>query len=387
MGAAGKGLAEGHAVLVTGGGSGIGRATSILFAREGARVVVVDAVAEGAKETVEIIGGEGGEAIAVQADVTDEAAVRATIAKTVEHYGRLDSAFNNAGISDLPAPLHELSLEAWDRMIAVNLTGVFLCMKHEIVQMLQQERVEGRRGAIVNTSSGAGFIAAPGMPHYTAAKHGVLGVVKNAAQEYYDEGIRVFNAAIGPKALLTIDGAQHGAYYSTEGTGHEATAVVTTDFLWAWLRDDADAAARLAAEPVFDDADVTAALEPGDTTTLEPTTIAADRTFGATPLTGLVDGTTVTVTWSGFIDDGTINIVQCSGGVDPGSDACDLARAILLRPNPGGDGTAEIEVYTGVIGSGSCGPGIDDCHLAVNDSGLSDPDATIYLPLEFAPEP
>ena len=191
MSAAPGGLAEGHAVLVTGGGSGIGRATSVLFAREGARVVVVDAVAEGAKETVELIRGEGGEAISVQADVTDEGAVRSAIARAVERYGRLDSAFNNAGISDLPAPLHELSLEAWNRMIAVNLTGVFLCMKYEIVQMLGQQRVDGRRGAIVNTSSGAGFIAAPGMPHYTAAKHGVLGVVKNAAREYYEEGIRV----------------------------------------------------------------------------------------------------------------------------------------------------------------------------------------------------
>ena len=199
----------------------------------------------------------------------------------------------------------------------------------------------------------------------------------------YDEAIRIFNAAIGPKALLTIDGAQHGAYYSTSGIGHEATAVVTTDFLWTWLRDDADAAARLAAEPVFDDASVTAALDPGDTTTLELETTATDRVVGATPLTGLVDGTSVTVTWSGFIEDGTINIVQCSGGIDPGSDACDLARAILLRPNPGGDGTSVIEVHTGPIGSGMCGPGIDDCHLAVNDSGLSDPDATIYLPLEF----
>ena len=188
---AGLGLAQGHTALVTGGGSGIGRAAAELFSREGARVVVVDAVAEGGKETVERIRGGGGEAIFVQADVRKEEDVEAAVARTVEAYGRLDSAFNNAGISDALAPLHELTLEAWDRMIGVNLTGVFLCMKHEIIQMLRQERVDGRRGAIVNTSSGAGFIAAPGMPHYTAAKHGVLGIVKNAAQEYYEEGIRV----------------------------------------------------------------------------------------------------------------------------------------------------------------------------------------------------
>jgi NAD(P)-dependent dehydrogenase (short-subunit alcohol dehydrogenase family) len=184
-------LAEGHAVLVTGAGSGIGRAAAELFSREGARVVVVDVVAEAGQETVERIRAEGGEALNVQADVRNETDVQAAVAKAVAAYGRLDSAFNNAGISDALGPLHELSIEAWDRMIGVNLTGVFLCMKHEIAQMLRQEKVDGRRGAIVNTSSGAGFIAAPGMPHYTAAKHGVLGIVKNAAQEYYGEGIRV----------------------------------------------------------------------------------------------------------------------------------------------------------------------------------------------------
>jgi NAD(P)-dependent dehydrogenase (short-subunit alcohol dehydrogenase family) len=173
-------------------------------------VVVVDAAADGGKETVERIRGEGREAIFVQADVTDEGAVEAAVARAVESYGRLDSAFNNAGIADEPGPLHELSLEAWDRMIAINLTGVFLCMKHEIAQMLRQERIDGRRGAIVNTSSGAGFIAAPGMPHYTAAKHGVLGVVKNAAQEYYEEGIRVNAVCPGvtatPMTAATIVG-------------------------------------------------------------------------------------------------------------------------------------------------------------------------------------
>jgi NAD(P)-dependent dehydrogenase (short-subunit alcohol dehydrogenase family) len=184
-------LAEGHTALVTGGGSGIGRAAAELFSQEGARVVVVDRVAEAGNQTVERIAAEGREAIFVEADVSDEASVKAAVAKAIEIYGRLDSAFNNAGISDQLAPLHELSIEAWDRMIAVNLTGVFLCMKHEIAQMLRQERIDGRRGAIVNTSSGAGFVAAPGMPHYTAAKHGVLGIVKNAAQEYYSEGIRV----------------------------------------------------------------------------------------------------------------------------------------------------------------------------------------------------
>jgi NAD(P)-dependent dehydrogenase (short-subunit alcohol dehydrogenase family) len=203
-------LAEGHVALVTGAGSGIGRAAAELFSQEGARVVVVDTVVDAGHETVERIRAEGGEALFVKADVRDEAAVRAAVAKAVEAYGRLDSAFNNAGISDDLISLHELSLEAWDRMIGVNLTGVFLCMKHEIVQMLSQDRVGGRRGAIVNTSSGAGFIAAPGMPHYTAAKHGVLGIVKNAAKEYYTEGIRVNAVCPGvtdtPMVARTVQG-------------------------------------------------------------------------------------------------------------------------------------------------------------------------------------
>jgi NAD(P)-dependent dehydrogenase (short-subunit alcohol dehydrogenase family) len=184
-------LAEGHTALVTGAGSGIGRATAQLFAKEGARVVVVDTNAEGGEETREGIRSAGGEAIFVKADVTSESDVQNVLARSIEAYGRLDSAFNNAGISDAVTSLHELSLESWNRMIAVNLTGVFLCMKYEITQMLRQEKIDERRGAIVNTSSGAGFIAAPGLAHYTAAKHGVLGIVKNAAQEYYAEGIRV----------------------------------------------------------------------------------------------------------------------------------------------------------------------------------------------------
>ena len=192
-----SGLVEGKVALITGGAGGIGRAACELFAREGASVAVVDIAADGAEETAEKLSGGGYAAIAITADLTQEGDVVAAVARTVERFGRLDCAFNNAVITDAARPLVELDLETWNRMLAVNLTAVFLCMKHEARQMLQQEPIDGRRGAIVNTSSGAGVIAAPGLPHYTAAKHGVLGVSKNAAQELYADGIRVNSVCPG----------------------------------------------------------------------------------------------------------------------------------------------------------------------------------------------
>jgi NAD(P)-dependent dehydrogenase (short-subunit alcohol dehydrogenase family) len=172
--------------LVTGGGSGIGRAASLLFAREGTKVVVADVDADHAEETVKLVAGEGGDATACSVDVRDDESVAAMVTRAVDTYGRLDCAFNNAGISPVAKPFVEHTLAEWQRVIDVNLTGVFLCMQPELRHMVEQGG-----GAIVNTSSGAGVVAAPGQPQYTAAKHGVLGLTKQAAQEYARAGIRV----------------------------------------------------------------------------------------------------------------------------------------------------------------------------------------------------
>ena len=182
-------LAQGKVVLATGAAGGIGRAAAQQFAAQGAaQVVVGDIDAEGARSTAAAINAAASQPVAsaVAVDVTDEAAVMAMIDRIVADHGRLDIAFNNAGISDQMAEFQNLDKSRWDRMIAVNLTSVFLCMKHELRHMAEQGG-----GAIVNTSSGAGVVAAPGQPHYTAAKHGVVGLTKAAAQEYARRGIRV----------------------------------------------------------------------------------------------------------------------------------------------------------------------------------------------------
>ncbi|MBW2423318.1 MAG: SDR family oxidoreductase [Deltaproteobacteria bacterium] len=176
--------------LVTGAGSGIGRASAELFAKHGAKVAIADIDLESAKDTLRRIEAAGGEGIAIHVDVGDERSVEAMIDRTVSHYGRLDCAHNNAGISQDTRPFHEVTTEMWDRMILINLTSVFWCMKYEIARMLEQEPRDGQRGAIVNTSSGAAIVPAPGQPQYTAAKHGVVGLTKNAAQEYFPQGIR-----------------------------------------------------------------------------------------------------------------------------------------------------------------------------------------------------
>src|SRR6056297_1819818 len=183
--------AEGRVALVTGAASGIGRATAELLAERGGILVVADLDESGGAETVRRIEAKGGRASFVQVDVGDESSVEAMIAAVRERHGRLDAAMNNAGISDAQHSWIDFPTDRWQRMIAINLGSVFLCLKHELAQMASQEPVDGLRGSIVNTASGAGLIPAPGQPHYTAAKHGVLGLTRSAAQEFAPQGIRV----------------------------------------------------------------------------------------------------------------------------------------------------------------------------------------------------
>ena len=179
------GRLEGKVALVTGGGSGIGRATSLAFAREGAKVVVADMVVDGGEETVQMIKEAGGDTIFVKTDVTRADEVQSLIDKAVEAYGRLDCAFNNAGIMRADT-LTNTSEETFDQVIGVNLKGVWLCMKYEVIQMLKQ----GGGGAIVNTGSVAA-LSGDGDVAYCAAKHGVVGMTKSAALECARKGIRI----------------------------------------------------------------------------------------------------------------------------------------------------------------------------------------------------
>jgi NAD(P)-dependent dehydrogenase (short-subunit alcohol dehydrogenase family) len=189
---------QGKVALVTGGSSGIGQAAAIAFAREGAKVVVAaDKNVAGGNKTVKIIKKAGGEATFIKTDVSQEGEVKALVDSTVDLYGRLDYAFNNAGTAiGFIGPITELTEEQWDRGMAVNLKGIWLCMKYEIRYMLGHGG-----GAIVNTSSLAGLRALPSTPIYTAAKHGIIGLTKCAAQTYARAGIRV--NAICPGLTLT----------------------------------------------------------------------------------------------------------------------------------------------------------------------------------------
>lgn len=193
---------EGNVALVTGAASGIGRACAVAFAREGARVVVSDleSAAEGGRETVRLVEAAGGEARWIPCDVADTAQIRRLMAETVGVFGRLDVAVNNAGIEGAQGPTAEHPDDNWERVLRINLEGVWQCMKHELPHLLQA-RDGTRGGAIVNVASIAGLLGFPGIGPYVASKHGLIGITRTVALEYATEGVRA--NVVCPGAIQT----------------------------------------------------------------------------------------------------------------------------------------------------------------------------------------
>jgi NAD(P)-dependent dehydrogenase (short-subunit alcohol dehydrogenase family) len=206
-------ILRGKSVIVTGAAGGIGRATSAILASAGANVVVSDLLEEGGRETVEAIRKSGGSAMFAKADLTSETDVRSLVQAAVTTFGRIDGAFNNAGLEQCALPIHELSTEQWERAIKVNLTGVFWCVKYQALAMLKTGG-----GSIVNTASSLGQIAIRDAGEYIAAKHGVIGLTRAAATDLGRSGIRVNAVLPGitrtPMVARLIDDPKMAAFFA-----------------------------------------------------------------------------------------------------------------------------------------------------------------------------